>query len=178
MPVFRNKENGSWYVMVRYQNWKGERKQKCKRGFETKREAQKWEHEFLLQNKADMDMTFESFAEIYAKDISPRLKLNTWLTKEHIIRTKILPYFGKKNISEITAKDVISWQNELLKYRNERGEPYSSAYLKSVHAQLSAIFNHAVRFYDLRVNPAARAGTVGESDEGNIDFWTKEEYVG
>ena len=176
MPVFKNKENGSWYVMVRYQNWKGEHKQKCKRGFETKREAQKWEHEFLLQNKADMDMTFESFVKIYANDLSPRLKLNTWLTKEHIIRTKILPYFGKKNMSEITAKDIISWQNELLMYRNEKGEPYSSAYLKSIHAQLSAIFNHAVRFYDLRVNPAARAGTVGEADEGNIDFWTREEY--
>lgn len=40
MPVFKNKDNGTWYVMARYVNWKGERKQKCKRGFATKKEAQ------------------------------------------------------------------------------------------------------------------------------------------
>ena len=42
MPVFKNEDNGTWYVMARYVNWKGERKQKCKRGFATKREAQEW----------------------------------------------------------------------------------------------------------------------------------------
>ena len=29
MPVFKNEDNGTWYVMARYVNWKGERKQKC-----------------------------------------------------------------------------------------------------------------------------------------------------
>lgn len=43
MPVFKNENNGTWYVMSRYVNWKGERKQKCKRGFATKRKAQEWE---------------------------------------------------------------------------------------------------------------------------------------
>lgn len=43
MPVFKNESNGTWYVMARYVNWKGERKQKCKRGFSTKKEAQEWE---------------------------------------------------------------------------------------------------------------------------------------
>ena len=38
MPVFKNEDNGTWYVMARYVNWKGERKQKCKRGFATKKE--------------------------------------------------------------------------------------------------------------------------------------------
>ena len=37
MPVFKNEDNGTWYVMARYVNWKGERKQKCKRGFATKK---------------------------------------------------------------------------------------------------------------------------------------------
>ena len=42
MPVFKNEDNGTWYVMARYMNWKGERKQKCKRCFATKKEAQEW----------------------------------------------------------------------------------------------------------------------------------------
>lgn len=133
MPVFKNESNNTWYVMARYMNWKGERKQKCKRGFSTKREAQEWERTFQQQNAADMDMSFEAFTQLYEKDIRPRLKENTWLTKEHIIKTKILPYFGKRNISEITTKDVIAWQNELLAYRNEKRQPYSQTYLKTVH---------------------------------------------
>ena len=108
MPVFKNESNGTWYVMSRYVNWKGERKQKCKRGFATKREAQEWERMFQLQNSSDMDMSFEAFTELYIRDMKSRLKENTWMTKEHIIRTKILPYFGKLKISEISTKEVIA----------------------------------------------------------------------
>ena len=64
MPVFKNENNGTWYVMARYVNWKGERKQKCKRGFATKKEAQEWERMFQLQNSSDMDMSFEAFRPI------------------------------------------------------------------------------------------------------------------
>ena len=51
MPVFKNEDNGTWYVMARYVNWKGERKQKCKRGFATKKEAQEWERMFQLADE-------------------------------------------------------------------------------------------------------------------------------
>ena len=176
MPVYKNEDNGTWYVLTRYVDWKGERKQKCKRGFETNREAQEWERVFKQQSAADMDMHFSAFVELYIKDIKPRLKENTWLTKKHIIETKILPYFEKKNVSEITTKDVIAWQNELLAFRDEKKKPYSQTYLKTVHNQLSAIFNHAVKHYDLRSNPAAKAGNMGTEERKEMKFWTKEEY--
>ena len=79
-------------------------------------------------------------------------------------------------MNAITAKDVIKWQNELLAYRDENGKPYSKTYLKTMHNQLSAIFNHAMRYYDLKSNPAAKAGHIGEKEAGEMDFWTKEEY--
>ena len=97
-------------------------------------------------------------------------------SKEYIIRDKILPYFGKRKINEITTKDVIAWQNELLAYRDEKHKPYSQSYLKTLHNQLSAIFNHAVRFYDLHSNPAAKAGNMGSEERKEMLFWTKEEY--
>ena len=176
MPVFKNEANGTWYVMARYVNWKGERKQKCKRGFATKKEAQEWERMFQLQNASDLDMSFEAFTELYIRDVKTRLKENTWLTKEHIIRTKILPYFGKLRISEISTKEIITWQNELLAYRDEKKKPYSQTYLKTLHNQLSAIFNHAVRYYELRSNPAAKVGNMGSEEHKEMLFWTKEEY--
>lgn len=176
MAAFKNEDNGTWYAMFRYTDWKGERKQKCKRGFSTKREALEWEQEFLRQKRADVDMTFESFVTLYEKDIKPRLKENTWLTKESIIQKKILPYFGQRKLSEITAKDVIAWQNEIRSQKDKNGRLLSSTYLKTIHNQLSAIFNHAVRYYDLRLNPAAKAGNMGTEERKEMLFWTKEEY--
>ena len=74
MPAYKNKDNGTWYVMTQYTNWKGERKPKCKRGFDTKREAQEWEHTFRQQNSGDLDMPFSAFVEIYCQEQKPRLK--------------------------------------------------------------------------------------------------------
>ena len=177
MAAFKNKANGTWYVQVRYTDWKGERQQKLKRGFATKKEAQTWEREFLMQKQADVNMTFESFAQLYEKDMKPKLKLNTWLTKESIIQKKILPYFGKRKLSEITAKDVMDWQNAIRELTDAKGKPYSPTYLKTVHNQLSALFNHAVRYYGLQVNPAAKAGNMGVEERREMLFWTKEEYL-
>ena len=125
MAAFKDKKNGSWYVQFRYTDWRGERQQKLKRGFATKKEAQAWEREFLMQKQADINMSFESFVALYEKDVKPKLKLNTWLSKEHIIRTKILPYFKKRKLSEITARDVIDWQNEIRQHTKSSGESYS-----------------------------------------------------
>ena len=138
MPAYKNKENGSWYVVTQYTDWTGERKPKCKRGFATRREALEWEQKFQQQSAGDLDMSFEAFCEIYTNDLKARLKESTWQTKENIIKTKLLPYFGKRKINEITTKDVIAWQNELLAYRDEKRKPYSQTYLKTLHNQLSA----------------------------------------
>jgi integrase len=94
-----------------------------------------------------------------------------------MIRTKLLPYFGHRKIAEIDAKEVIAWQNQLMAYRDKDGKGYSPDYLRSVHAQLSAIFNHAVKYYKLPVNPARTAGTLGKEIPKEMDFWTKEEYL-
>jgi len=177
MSVFKSDDNGTWYTMVRYTNWKGERKQKCKRGFATRKEALEWEREFLQQQTADMDMTFGAFVELYSRDMKTRLRQNTWQTKENIIQTKLLPYFGNKRISEIGAKDIIQWQNEMMNLRGKDGKPFSATYLKTMHNQVSAIFNHAVKFYDLKGNPAAKAGSVGKKEAKDMLFWTKDEYL-
>ena len=45
MAIYKN-NNGTWYVMIRYQDWTGARKQKCKRGFATRKVAAEWDLEF------------------------------------------------------------------------------------------------------------------------------------
>ena len=177
MAAFKDKKNGSWYVQFRYTDWRGERQQKLKRGFATKKEAQTWEREFLMQKKADVNMSVESFVALYTTDMQRRVKENTWGTKEHIIRTKLLPYFGKLKMSSITPQQIVRWQNELINYRDKDGAPYSPVYLKSIQNQISAIFNHAVRYYNLKENPCKKAGSMGKKKNREMAFWTKEEYL-
>lgn len=171
------KDGDKWRVLYRYTDWTGKRKQTQKRGFKTKREAKQWEQEEILKSESKLDMTFASFFEVYEVDKKNRVKENTWESKAHIIRTRILPYFGDRRISEIEPKDILAWQGKLLDYRGEHGERYSQTYLKTIHSQLSAIFNHAVRFYHLPSNPAQKAGTMGREEHKEMLFWTKEEYL-
>ena len=49
--------------------------------------------QFLVELTNDMDMTFEAFVELYTKDVRPRLKENTWLTKENIRPAMVMKPF-------------------------------------------------------------------------------------
>ena len=153
------------------------KRKKLKRGFERKRDALEWERKFLLQKSADLNMTFGAFVEIYYADKQDRIREHTWIAKRNIIETKILPYFKDRVISEIEPRDIIAWQNTMMKQRKADGKPYAPGYLKTIHAEISSIFNHAVRYYRLQSNPAAVAGNMGHESHQEMLFWTKEEYL-
>ena len=175
MPVYKDSKSNTWRAIYRYTDWKGDHRQSQKRGFKTKRDALAWEREQISKTKSSLDMTFGSFVKIYSEDMKTRIKENTWHTKEHIIRTKIIPYFINRKICDISPKDIIAWQNEIMNLKYN-GKPYSPVYLKTVHNQLSAIFNHAVRFYGLNTNPAAKVGNMGKEKCREMQFWTQHEY--
>lgn len=176
MSVSKDTKTGTWIVYARYKNWQGKTEILHKRGFKTKREALEYEREFLLKKSKDLDMGFEKFLETYLEDMKPRLKYNTYLSKVHIIKTKILPYFEGKSLSEITSSDIMQWQNEILQMRDEEGKGYSPTYLKTISAQMSAIFNHASRYYDLPKNPCNMVGNMGKKKAKEMLFWTIDEY--
>ena len=177
MAVYKESNTNTWRVVYRFTDWTGENKQSSKRGFTTKRDALSWEREQLQKTQADLNMTFGAFVDLYSNDMKTRLRQNTWRTKETIINKKLMPYFRNKRMSEITAKDIIQWQNEMMKFRGKDGKLLSATYLKTLHNQISAIFNHAVRFYDLKSNPAAKAGSIGKKEAKEMLFWTKNEYL-
>ncbi len=176
MAVIKNQKTGMWEVRTYYKDWTGERKQKTKRGFAKKSEAMEWERNFKLKEDQSISMTFGSFVEIYMKDLESRIKKNTFLTKKHIIETKILPYFGRRKLDEIRTADVIQWQNEIMKLTKDNGELFSPTYLKTIHNQLSAILNHAVNFYGLKDNVARKAGNMGKEESKEMEFWTQDEF--
>lgn len=170
MKAEKDKKTGKWLIQYRYTDWQGKRRKSTKRGFATKREAEEWLRNFFITRKADFDMKFEDFWKMYCADMETRLREHTMRTKKYIVELKILPYFGNKRVNDITAADIRQWQNELIKMG------YSPTYLKTINNQLSAIFNYAVRYYDLKSNPCAKAGSMGKSKAEEMDFWTGEEF--
>ena len=177
MPVYRDQERKTWYVSCTYRNWKGERKHKTKRGFKTKADAARWEMEFIAKVGRNTGMLFRDFVDYYEQDRRPRLRESTWMTKEFIIREKLMPFFGEMKLDEIDAGDVVRWQNGLVNHRDADGRPYSQTYLRTVNNQLSAIFNHAVRYYGLPASPVLKAGKIGSAKGSEMKFWTREEYL-
>lgn len=176
MPAYKDTKTDKWFVKFYCKDWTGENKQIKKRGFVTKREALDYERSYKVKQENNLDMTFAEFLEVYTEDVKNRLKRNTWLTKEHIVEKKILPYFKNLKMNEITPADIRKWQNEMVAYRYEDGSGYSETYRKTMHNVLSSIFNHACRFYNLKNNPARQAGNMGKEQTKEMLFWTTDEY--
>ncbi len=181
MAVYKDKWNGykgqTWRVACYYTDWQGKRRKHDKRGFATKKEAQEYEREFLASRTKDINMSFDAFLDMYMRDVKPQMKLNSYSTKENIINTHIRPYFKNKSLSEISATDVLQWQNELLGKRDDQGKGYSMTYLRTIQNHLTAIFNHAVKYYDLPKNPCSVNKKMGKAKAKEMLFWTKEEYL-
>ena len=172
MPVYKDYERGTYYCQFYYKNWRGETKQKRKRGFAKQKQAKDWERDFLNALVKGSDIMFPALVENYMKDLETRLKPTTMETKRSIFETKITPYFKNFKTNEIDALSIRLWQNELLKYQDENGFPYSDTYLRTIHNQLSAIMNYATVYYHLQNNPCKQSGTIGKSDADAMQIWT------
>ena len=95
MPCYKDEKTGTWYCQFRYADFTGKRKQKRKRGFKTKREAQEWEREFHLQKAKSCDMTLASFVELYFND------------REHHVRGTTI--FAFMTCDTVMFPSALSW---------------------------------------------------------------------
>ena len=175
MPVYKDKK-GKWYVSKRYIDWKGEQERHVKRGFSTQREAKAYEAKFVSSLNANPTINFDEFVEIYYADRKAHLKENTFITKKNIVEKNIRPYFKNYRLNEITPAVVVHWQTVIMNKDIGDGKKYANAMLKTIHAQLSAIFNHAMKYYGLTTNPACAAGSMGKAEKKEMKFWTLDEY--
>lgn len=164
MPAYKDKERDTWYCKFNYKDWRGEKKTKLKRGFRTKKEAVEWEREFLQVQQADMDMELVAFVEVYFNDKATRLKERTIETKRTMIDAKIIPYFGKFKMNQVKPADIMKWQNDMINLG------YKPTYLRMLQNQITAIFNHAERFYGLKDNPCKKIDKMGRANARELNF--------
>lgn len=174
MPVYKDEENGTWYVRLYYKtigtDGKKTSKQKMKRGFATKREAKQWEAQFQAAEEVTMNVLLKNFVEIYFTDKRLELKERTITKKRYMIENYILPYLGERAMNEITPADIIWWQNIM----REKG--FADTYLRMIQNQMTSLFTHASNIYNLANNPCKKVKKMGKSDADELSFWTRAEY--
>lgn len=176
MPAYKNTKNGTWIVKFSYLDWERKRRWVTKRGFKTKHDAKGWEDDFFLKTAGTINMTMKAFCNLYFSTKETRLKPDTLAMKKSIVDKWILPYLGEIPVNKLDAETIILWQNKLIKYTQPNGRKLSKSYLKTVHNQLTAILNHAVKYYELPKNPAAIVGNMGTDKYVKNDYWTIDEY--
>ena len=176
MPAYQDPGTGKWFCKFYYTDYTGEKRQKKKRGFIRKKDAQEWEREFLSKHAGDPNMRFGTFSELYFEDMSHRLKESTIYTKRNMFDNRIIPFFREMRLNEIKATDIRRWQNSLCEYTDKNGSPLKPTYIKELNDQMTAIMNYAVNFYDLKENPCNKAGKVGEGTPDEMEFWTDVEF--
>jgi integrase len=168
--AYKEKDTKTWSAQWFEINAKGEKRKRKKRGFETKREALEYERQKKLSTTRDMDMKLSEFMEVYFEDKQNELKERTIKNKKYMMEQHIIPYFGNKKMSEITASQIIQWQNEI------QMKGFSESYLRMIQNQLTSLFTHASRIYDLHTNPCKKVKKMGNFDSKSLNFWTTEEY--
>ena len=177
MPSYKDEATSKWYCKFYYEDYTGKRKQKKKRGFDTKREAQEWEREFLLKRQGDPDMTLQSLAELYLADLKARVKKSTYDQAAMLAKAYILPSLGAKVACEITPADIREWQAQMKTATGRlTGKPLKNATIHSIEVCLSSVFNYGVRIYNLPQNPFNKAGHIKHIRKKQISFWTQEEF--
>lgn len=117
-------------------------------------------------------MNFLKIANDYLLFVKVKGKPQSIRTIYSRVNNYIIPYFKDYNIEDITKDIYLNWQNEI----NNKG--FKFKYKKSLHYTMVAIFNYAIKFYDIDYNIASKVGNFNNNYdiEEKIDIWSYNEF--
>lgn len=174
MPVYKdNNKKGSWFVSCYYKDYLGHKKQKVKRGFTTKKEAQSWERDFLEHHSNQPTILFKALVDVYLEDYKAKYKQLSYYCKSKTIKTHLLPYFGETPINNITPNTIRNWLNNL---QAKHGETLKISTKNSTLNALSSIFSYACKYYGLSSNPCKMVDSLKDNANKDRVFLTLEQY--
>lgn len=168
------KENNSWSFSCRYKDFTGKTKIAHRRGYRTKTEARKAELTFINNHEnGDKQMTFENLYQDFLDYKKNRNKDSSIQSINYKVQRHILPYFKNRKVNEITVKDIRDWQNTL-----DKDKSLSLSYKQSIHARLSSILSHGVKYHNLGKNVAQLNGNFVDPNgfKEEMDFYTYDEW--
>lgn len=171
MSVYKEKKDKKWKVEIRTVDSTGEAIRKRKSGFNTKKEAQNWENDFLQKIRSQSNMSFKSMYEIYMEDLKLKVKYSTLQRKKYIMKKHILPFFENIVVSEINTNHIRMFQNEILK------KGLSKNSLRAIEGTLKSILIFATKYYNLANNPMDKVNSIGSRKNKNeFKIWKVEQF--
>ena len=117
-------------------------------------------------------MNFGTIYEEYLVYISKRQKKQSFDSLIYNFKTRILPYFENKDIFDIQANDIITWQNEILKFN------FSNNYNRNLFYMLSGFWSYCcMQYKELDKNLLSSVGSFRKKfEENKSDFYTLAEF--
>jgi integrase len=96
---------------------------------------------------------------------------STQVDYRSVLDAHLLPEFGPQRIETITPEEIERWRNGLVE-DGARTRRTANKILTHLHT----IFEHAVQYHDLMVNPVTKVARLRESyDAARFDFYSPEE---
>ena len=185
MPQYKYPVKGGnkWMTKFNYTDPKsGVTKTEYKRGFGSKREAKKYEEDFiesLITPEEDEIEPIRTFGDVFQEYLMSHkredMKESSLETKFNIFNKHIFPTFEEIPIDTITDDDIANWQNKMKLAIQPNGKHFSQAYLRTIQSQFNSIINYAMSKGYLKANPLADIKNMGIKDK-RVEFWTPEEY--
>jgi integrase len=124
-----------------------------------------------VKHKPKKMTTFRGFIEKYRALKMANQKGTTVHGYETNIRAHYLPEFGDRDLSDISAEDVQTFINQ------KRLEGKAHQTLKNLKWGLSSIFESAIKYGYISVNPASRADLPPEEVKEDVELPTPDDLI-
>ena len=175
MPSYKDK-SGKWYVKFYYTDHQGKRKQKLKRGFDLKRQADEFERNFLTDIEStrklddDLLLPFDKFVDIFLIHKRQINAASSNQTDKYTFKNHIYGAF-QKPISEITKPELQNWTNSLV------NKDMGLVQIRKIYIAMRSVFNYAERVYGLTPNPVKGLIPPKKREAPTeMQFWTIKEF--
>ncbi len=120
MPVYKDKERGTWFYEFR-RVINGQPIKKKGRGFSSKVEAQRAEYEMLKSQEISSrnqtihnDITIDELFNLYIDHRKTKARITTVISNENKYRCHIKPSLGNKKLCKLTSNDLNKWKHSFL----------------------------------------------------------------
>ena len=152
MAYFRKRgEKWSFTMDVGKDPITGKRKQVTKGGFKTKKAAQeevaRVTNDLANGDYENSDIRFSQLVEIWMQEKESSCRPSTLYQYKRILRSRVMPEFGEKRLSDIKPLTVHNFHQKLLK------EGLTTKYISSVDVMLKQILDKGVELEMINSNP-------------------------
>lgn len=175
MSVNKDKKTGKWYCRVSYKDDDGKYKQKTKKGFDTKKEAQIYEAELtvILENCDEFnkeDIIFADYFEEWARKYKIGIFSDSTDKKYEYDIKLVHQFFGKKKLKDIT-------RNLYQDFLNERGEGNGKDIVEKTHGRIKSCMQDALHDGLIKKDPTYRAVIRYDiQNDDKLKYWSEKEF--